>query len=338
VCKKDNGREAWCVFMRETGTTNWSIGCCLMMWHYNTQMHRTVDDVPYNLLFSHMPGISDLLPLANELIETLATEVQLNRVCNYVGKVVIPDENNVHEVLQGQGDHNQVADPVFNAEIAMAPNENDGAVLVGEIGSASDDDDSGIPLATIVIDPEQEPAIGAKASSETAKDKEDNNVSRWEVAVHNIPNDFTMDSLKDIRLCASIPVAWCKDVSNNANLMSFILAYLTRISKHEWEVTDKDDIPLTSLDWDSDEGLQNLVGCGYIQYPTGKYVDFFRHIGTTGAISSAQQVAEGHAAYKQETSAKKMRQTAMTKMGGQENVFFICNVVQVPVADMDKPR
>jgi hypothetical protein len=199
----------------------------------------------------------------------------------------------------------------------------------------------------IVVDPEQEPAIGAKASSKTA---EDNDVSRWEVAVHNLPNDLAMDSLKDIRLCTSIPVAWCKDVSNNANLMSFVPAYLTRISKHEWEVTDKDDIPLTSLDWDSDEGLQNLVGCGYIQYPTSKYVDFFRRISTTGAISSAQQVAEGHAvspkraalhsraAYKQEMSAKKMRQTAMTKMGGQENVFFVGNVIQVPEADVDKTK
>ena len=137
---------AW---MRETGNSNWSIGCHLMMWCYNTQMHRTVDDVPYNLLFGHMPhvGIFDL-PLANELIKTLATEVQLNRVCDYVGKVVIPDDNNVHEVLQGQVDHNQVADPVFNAKIAMAPNENDGAVLVGEIGSASDDDDSRILLTS----------------------------------------------------------------------------------------------------------------------------------------------------------------------------------------------
>jgi hypothetical protein len=133
--------------------------------------------------------------------------------------------------------------------------------------------------------------------------------------------------------------------------MSFVPAYLTRISKHEWEVTKEDDIPLTSLDWDSDEGLQNLVVCGYIQYPTSKYVDFFRRIGTTGAISAAQQVAEGHAvspkcaalrsraADKQETSAnKKMKQTALTKMGGPKNVFFIGKVVQVPVAGVDKAK
>jgi hypothetical protein len=172
---------AW---MRETGNINWSIGCRLMMWRYNTQTHRTVDDVLYNLLFGHMPrvGISNL-PLANELINTLATEAQLNKVCDYIGKVVIPDDelpavigddnnvhevlqgqgddNNVHEVLQGQGNQDQAADAVFNAEIAYAemitaPNtENDG-VLVGKIGNPDDNedgDDSGIPVATIVLEP-----------------------------------------------------------------------------------------------------------------------------------------------------------------------------------------
>ena len=76
----------------------------------------------------------------------------------------------------------------------------------------------------------------------------------------------------------------------------------------------------------------------------------FRRIGTTGAISAAQEVAEGHAvspkcaalhsraADKQEKSAKKMRETAITKMGGQENIFFVGEVVQVPVADVDKAK
>ena len=205
----------------------------------------------------------------------------------------------------------------------------------------------------IVDDTELEPAVEATtnaSSKKTAEAEEDNNVSRWEVAVENIPNDFTLESLKDIRLRASIPVAWCKDVTNIADLASFVPAYLTRISKHEWEVSDEDDIPLTSLDWDGDEGLENLVGCGYIQYPTTKFVQFFRSIGTSGAISTFQEVADEHAvspkraalrsraASYQERSAKKMRETAITKMGGQKNVFFIGNVVQVPVSDVDKAK
>jgi hypothetical protein len=349
-CVNRTMEEKLGAWMGETGNSNWSIGCRLMMWRYNTQIHRTIDDVPYNLLFGHMPrvGISNL-PLANELINTLATEAQLNRVCDYVGKVGIPDDNDGDGVLLGQqGDNNQ--------DTPMASNESDPAVVVvgeiGEIGSASDNE-SGIPLATIVDDPDLEPAIEARtnaSSKKTAEAEEDNNVSRWQVAVENIPNDFTLESLNDIRLRASIPVAWCKDVNNIADQASFVPAYLTRISKHEWEVSDEDDIPLTSLDWDGDEGLENLVGCGYIQYPTMKFVHFFRSVGTTGAISTIEEVAEEHAvspkraalhsraASKQETSAKKMIQTAITKMGGQENVFLIGNIVQVPVSDVDKAK
>jgi hypothetical protein len=50
---------AW---MAKTGSTNWSVGCRLMMWRYNTQEHRTVGDVPYRLVFGQMPhvGISSL--------------------------------------------------------------------------------------------------------------------------------------------------------------------------------------------------------------------------------------------------------------------------------------
>jgi hypothetical protein len=90
------------VWMAETKSTNWSIGCRLMMWWYNTQKHRTIKDVPYPLLFGQMPriGISDL-QLAPGLLDTLATKAELNRVCDYIGTepvldaVVIDDKTEV---------------------------------------------------------------------------------------------------------------------------------------------------------------------------------------------------------------------------------------------------
>jgi hypothetical protein len=74
-------------WMAEMGNTNCSIGCRLMMWRYNTQEHRTVGDVPYRLIFGQMPrvGISSL-HLSATVLDSLATEAELNRVCDYVGK------------------------------------------------------------------------------------------------------------------------------------------------------------------------------------------------------------------------------------------------------------
>jgi hypothetical protein len=75
---------AW---MTDTSSRRWSVGCRLMMWRYNIQIHRTVKDIPYRLVFGQKPrvGISGL-HLDYSLLDKLATEADLNKVCNYEGK------------------------------------------------------------------------------------------------------------------------------------------------------------------------------------------------------------------------------------------------------------
>jgi hypothetical protein len=65
-----------------------------MMWQYNTQNHCTIGDIPYCLVFGQLPhvGIS-ALPLDASVLTQLATEAQLNCMCNYVGKVNVLDNN-----------------------------------------------------------------------------------------------------------------------------------------------------------------------------------------------------------------------------------------------------
>jgi hypothetical protein len=69
-----------------------------------------------------------------------------------------------------------------------------------------------------------------------------------------------------------------------------------------------------------DEGVRSLVECTYIQFPGKKYVDYFRSIAPTAAISSALSKADSHevsphrevlrkrAADLLEKKAKKMRE------------------------------
>jgi hypothetical protein len=75
---------AW---MTDTKLHRWSVGCRLMMWRYNTQRHSTVDDITYRLVFGQKPrvGIS-VLHLDDDLLDKLAMEADLNKVCNYEGK------------------------------------------------------------------------------------------------------------------------------------------------------------------------------------------------------------------------------------------------------------
>jgi hypothetical protein len=91
-------------------------------------------------------------------------------------------------------------------------------------------------------------------------------------------------------------------------------------------VTDGDDVEMFALEWDGNEGVRSLVECTYIQFIAKKYVDYFRSIAPTAAISSALSKADSHevlpnrgvlrkcAADLLEKMAKKMREDAMEKM------------------------
>ena len=66
-------------WMRANNTTRWSIGCKIVTWRYNTQIHTTIGKKsPYHITFGQIPrcGISNL-PLSTELLENFATEEQL---------------------------------------------------------------------------------------------------------------------------------------------------------------------------------------------------------------------------------------------------------------------
>ena len=69
-------------WMRVNKTTRWSVGCKIVMWRYNTQIHRTIGNKsPYHITFGQLPrcGISNL-PLTHDLLDSLHTEEQLGAV------------------------------------------------------------------------------------------------------------------------------------------------------------------------------------------------------------------------------------------------------------------
>jgi hypothetical protein len=58
-CTMQEKLGAW---MKDCKSRQWTIGCCLMMWRYNTHNHHTIGNIPYCLVFSQLPhvGISAL--------------------------------------------------------------------------------------------------------------------------------------------------------------------------------------------------------------------------------------------------------------------------------------
>jgi hypothetical protein len=226
-CTMQEKLGAW---MKDCKSRQWMIGCCLMMWQYNTQNHCTIGDIPYSLVFCQLPrvGIS-ALPLDASVLTQLATEAQLNCLCNYVGKVdVLDNETAVVEAIDdaeedktadcdkiqantnNSNNHEYVAAVVnYNVNDSNAADDNLDEITV-ELLQTMDIEESGaqvgnfdqenIPLATVVMDDE---------SSTPRKSNCLEEISRWHKRVNKLPNIVQIDLayLRELKLRESVPVA-----------------------------------------------------------------------------------------------------------------------------------
>ena len=246
---------------------------------------------------------------------------------------------------------NAIADNIICPEItvgafgvAIAEMVTEGIDVIKEFVEGNPDDDNGgegegVPVAEVVC---EEVSVDTSVAANLKVSKHNNDMSTWEASVQNLPIDFMFNVifLWNLGLRVSVPITWCKKTKDISPKESFVPAYISQISKHQYDkVTDRDDVEMFALEWDVDKGVRNLVECTYIQFPAKKYVDYFRTIAPTAAISSALSKADTHevspnwgvlhkrAADLLEKKAKKMREDAIDKMGGVEKVFFIGEVV-----------
>jgi hypothetical protein len=136
-------------------------------------------------------------------------------------------------------------------------------------------------------------------------------ISCWHKSVNELPDDVQIDLafLRELKLRENVPVAWCVENHEVHCLESFVPAFLTRISAHLWEITDKDNLEMAQLDWDGDEGAENLIGI-YIQYPSQNFIDYFQTRPSTAALSSTmsqdQHNVSPHCAGLRKRNARKL--------------------------------
>jgi hypothetical protein len=352
---------AW---IKECKSRQWTIGCCLMIWQYNTQHHHTIGNISHHLVFGQLPrvGIS-ALSLNASVLTQLATEAQLNCMCHYVGKVdVLDNETAVVEAIDNtekyktancdeiqayannRDNHEYVAAIVnYDVKGSGAADDNLDEIAV-ELLTMMDVEENGadkenIPLAMVVMDDEPSTTRKLNCSEE---------IFRWHESVNNLPNNVQIDLafLRELKLRESIPVAWCVQNHDVNCLELFVPAFLTRISAYLWEITDKDSLEMAQLDWDSDKGVESLMGI-YVQHPLQNFIDYFQTRPSTAALSSTmsqdhQEVSphcaglREHAARKLELHAKSMKVVAMKK--GVGKVFEVGEVVLVPLANVNKAK
>jgi hypothetical protein len=105
------------------------------------------------------------------------------------------------------------------------------------------------PLVTVVMD--EEPRTNYKLTPSEE-------ISRWHESVNKLPDDVQIDLalLREFELWESVPVAWCIKNHQVHCLESFVPAFLTRIIAHLWEITDKNNLEMSQLDWDGDKRVE----------------------------------------------------------------------------------
>ncbi len=68
-------------WMKTNNSQHWWIGCKVVQWRINTQVHQTIKDTPYHLTYGQHPwiGISNL-PVSADILANLRTEAKLQDV------------------------------------------------------------------------------------------------------------------------------------------------------------------------------------------------------------------------------------------------------------------
>ena len=89
----------------------------------------------------------------------------------------------------------------------------------------------------------------------------------------------------------SVPNAWCVDTKQVCEVQSFVPAFLTRVTKHMWEVTDVDNLIIQNLDWKGDEGIENMMGI-YIQHPVKRLMEFFKLVEPLSTLTDTNAIAQ----------------------------------------------
>jgi hypothetical protein len=148
-----------------------------------------------------------------------------------------------------------------------------------------------------------------------------------------------------MKLRQHVPVAYCINDKNIVDIASFVPAYLVKIGKNLWEVMDEHDEKMEKqLDWDGDDGLDNLWGL-YVKHPDETFCEYFKSInvdvGKTG--KAAFQVSPRRAELRRKASdnLEKAANSIIKRTRKQAGVDRVCEigeVVHVRLKDEDKAK
>jgi hypothetical protein len=358
-------------WMKTNNSNHWSIGCKMVQWRINTQVHQTLKDTPYHLTYGQHPrvGISNL-PVTANILATLVTEGQLHDVYSQMFPSTHGDNETDSGLLTGL-----MAENPFGTAKAAAAETTDSLVTVSETT------DSLVPVSLLTM------SLG-KRKGRTPKEcsianRNVRSAKRVAIGMAVIPKDtagadllstvaspkgktsgliaadyrahwlglirmreipLELDEIASARVNSVFPIIYCtnnKDIHDFANWSPCILR---KVRKEQYEVLDDQerDKLEDDLNWGGDEGLSASWSM-YYKYPNEEFLaaivdqheddvnDYEKHDFSPGRVTLRTQATAN-------VRKKANSVTATVLKKSPELAFKLMDVVLVPLDDVDRTK
>jgi hypothetical protein len=274
--------------MKTNNSQHWSIGCKIVQWRINTQVHQTIKDTPYHLTYGQHPwvGISNL-PLSADILANLRTDAKLQDVYLLMNSSINVASNCV--VLADEGFDTAIAavtiataDTLVYTLVSLlslgkckgrSPQE--ASQLSREIRDAKL-----MAMSTVVVQKQNEEVLPNDLTSpsggKSAGDYTQPYIC-WLELIDENDNPVELEEMLHARVNSVFPIIYCtnnKDIFDDSNWAPCILRKVCKeqykvLDWHEMDKVDKDH------DWGGDDGLLASWSM-YYNYPTMEFVNLVR--------------------------------------------------------------
>jgi len=340
-------------WMKTNNSQHWSIGCKIVQWRINTQLHVTIKDTPYHLTYGQHPrvGISNL-PVSAAVLQNLSTEAQLQDIYSSMNVDGVPallstadgsSLGNTGDTLMSQSMLNvDVPNSALGKRKERSPKES--SLATRQAQSAKLQLTTAVVLQNETVQDVMTSPSGGIPSPGTAKSEGDNIDIRWVELIKSRDIILDIDEISNARINSVFPIIYCtnnKDINDMANWASCILR---KVRKDQYEVLDEHERHKLEddIDWGGDEGL-HASWLVYYKYPNSEFIEAkFQALqdivndAEIHDVSPNRQSLRKKAAENVLKRADKVKATVLKK---SPSLVFKCgDVVLVPLDDVDRTK
>jgi hypothetical protein len=335
-------------WMTTNNSMHWSIGCKIAQWRINTQVHQTLKDTPFCLVYgmnSHV-GISNL-PILKNILNALVTEAGLNDMISHLDK----DLAAVGDV----GSESLVASPPIahvDKDLAAVV---DVITPIGHLNKRKQEETSKssrdakcarhTALAQVMVQEESSPRASPPREGITIGKTDDTpTYICWLELIDQRSCPVKLQEILHSRVNSIFLIIYCtnsKDISDESNWAPCILR---KIQKEQYEVLDmhKRDKVDEDLDWGGNEGLL-ASWTMYHKYPTMTFVNlFYLQIETFETNDEAVKISPRCLSLRNQATANVQKKADTIKANimktSPQLVFKVGDVVLIPLDDVNRTK